>query len=156
MPCAARRRVPMLPEAPALDVSTPAGASAQLANLSSDKDWGAKLLAGDATALADFDKLSKTASGFYVSPATDGAAKNALDAFARSAAADEHPALQVRAMREAADGKPPTTDELVAFSAREQHLAMARDVIADALTKFELSPETQSEILNGCRATPDQ
>jgi hypothetical protein len=143
-------------EAPALDVSTPAGASAQLANLSSDKEWGAKLLAGDATALADFGKLSKTASGFYVPSASDAVAKNALDAFAKSAAAGEHPVLQLKAMREATDGKPPTPDELIAFSERTRHIAMAQDVIADALTKFELSPETQAEILNGCKATPEQ
>ena len=29
-------------------------------------------------------------------------------------------------------------------------------MIADALTKFDLSPETQNEILTGCKASPDQ
>jgi hypothetical protein len=144
-------------EVSAIDTSTPAGASAQLANLSSDKEWGAKLLAGDATALADFDKLSRTASGFYVPPANDAVAAKTLDAFAKSAVAGEPPVLQLKAMREAAsDGKPPTPDELVAFSARQQHVALAQDLIADALTKFELNEDIQSEIVNGCKATPEQ
>jgi hypothetical protein len=142
--------------APALDTSTPAGASAHLAALASDKQWGARLLQKEATALAEFEKLSATAAGFYAPSASDVVAKNALDAFAKSAAAGEHPALQLKAIREASDGKPPSPDELVAFSARQQHLALAQDLIADALTKFELSPETQAEILNGCKATPEQ
>jgi hypothetical protein len=33
---------------------------------------------------------------------------------------------------------------------------MAQDLISHALTRFELSTETQAEILNGCKATPEQ
>src|SRR5436853_441019 len=116
-------------EAPAPDISTPAGANAQLATLSSDKEWGAKLLAGDATARAEFDKLSQTASGYNTKAPEGEAAKTALDAFAKSAALGEHPALQLKAMREASGGNPPTADELVAFSARAQHVALAQDLI---------------------------
>jgi hypothetical protein len=144
-------------EVSAIDTSTPAGASAQLAKLSSEREWSDRLLQKEATALAEFDKLSRTASGFYVPSASDAVAAKTLDAFAKSAASGEPPVLQLRAMREAAsDGKPPTTDELIAFSERQQHVALAQDVIADALTKFELSPEIQREILEGCKATPEQ
>lgn len=144
-------------EAPAPDVSTQEGANVRLAALSSDKEWGAKLLANDATALAEFDKLSKTASGYNKSAISEEVVRTAVDAFTKSAAAGEHPLSQLKAVREAAGNeRPPTADEMVAFSERTRHVAMAQDLINDALSRFELSPETQAEILHGCKATPEQ
>jgi hypothetical protein len=144
-------------EAPAPDVSTQEGANVRLATLSSDKDWGSRLMSGDPTALAEFDKLSKTASGYDKPAISDEVAKKAIDAFTKSAAAGEGPLTQIRVVREAAgNDRPPTAEELIAFSERTRHVQLAQDLINDALTKFELSPETQAEILNGCRATPEQ
>lgn len=144
-------------EAPAPDVSTQEGANVRLAALSSDKLWGAKLLSGDAAALAEFDTLSKTASGYNKPAISDEVARKAIDAFTKSVGAGEGPLSQLRVVREAAgNDRPPTADELVAFSERTRHVAMAQDLINDALTRFELSPETQAEILNGCKATPEQ
>jgi hypothetical protein len=144
-------------ETPAPDISTPEGANVRLATLSADPSWGKALLNGDANALAEFDKLSKTASGYGTPAISDAIAKKAIDAFTKSAAAGESPYGQIRAVREAAgNDRPPTADEMVAFLERSQHLAMAQAVIDDALTRFELSPETQAEILNGCRASPEQ
>jgi hypothetical protein len=144
-------------EASAPDVSTRAGANAQLAALSSDKDWGAKLLSGDAAALAEFDTLSKTASGYNKPAISDEVARKAIDAFTKSVGAGEGPLSQLRVVREAAgNDRPPTADELIAFSDRVRHREMAQDLISHALTRFELSTETQAEILNGCKATPEQ
>jgi hypothetical protein len=103
-------------EAPLPDVSTPAGANAQLAALSSAKEWGAQLLSGDAAALAEFDKLSKTASGYNKPVISDEVARKAIDAFTKSAAAGEHPLSQLRVVREAAGNeRPPTADEPIDF-----------------------------------------
>src|SRR5438270_8620724 len=104
-------------EAPAPDVSTQEGANVRLTALSSDKEWGAKLLANDPTALAEFDKLSETASGYNKSAISEEAVRTAVDAFTKSAAAGEHPLTQLRLVREAAgNDRPPTADEMVAFS----------------------------------------
>src|SRR5437764_6735567 len=112
------------------DASTPAGAQARLATLTGDPAWGARLTSGDPAARLEFDLLSKASIGFNALPQTGDAVKTALDAFTKSAAAGEHPALQLKAMREASGGTPPTAEEMIAVSERAKHATMAEDVIA--------------------------
>jgi hypothetical protein len=138
------------------DASTPAGAQARLASLTGDPAWGARLTSGDQAARLEFDLLTKASIGFGSPSQTTDVTKTALDAFTKAAAAGEHPVLQMKAMREASGGTPPTAEEMIAVSDRAKHAVMAEEVIAAAKEKFELSPAIEAEIRNGSRATPEQ
>ncbi|SRR5258706_5039955 len=141
------------PEAIIAATSTPPTAQARLDTLAQDKDWGARFLAGDAAAKTEWDRLTRIASGHVPGEVSGEKAQAALDAFMKAKATGQDPA---RLMREAVGENPPTVDEIVAYSERGQHVQLAKGVIADALSKFELSPGTIDEIMNGCKATPEQ
>jgi hypothetical protein len=145
-------------EAQAIDTSTPAGAQAQLTKLSGDAEWGARVLAGDVTAKAEFNKLTETASGFTPTAREDAAAKASLAAFNQAALEGRDPVPTALAMRRAAGDAPPTAEELVALSEKASHVRLAEATIADAKTKFEISPAVEREILEGklqATARPD-
>lgn len=144
-------------ETQAIDTSTPAGAQAQLTKLSGDPEWGTRVLTGDVAAKAEFNKLTETASGFTTTAREDAAAKASLAAFNQAALEGRDPVSTALAMSRAAGDAPPTAEELVALSDKANHVRLAEATIADAKTKFEISPAVEREILDGkLQATPDQ
>jgi hypothetical protein len=135
--------------------STPAAAQIRLDGLVKDGDWGKRLMGGDTAATAEFHNLTRMASGIGLPEVKNEATEAAVAAFMNAAVTGDQHAV-AKAVREAGGENPPTADELVNYSQRAQHVALAQDMIKDALTKFDLSPETQNEILNGCKASAEQ
>lgn len=135
--------------------TTPAAAQTRLDGLVKDAAWGKSLLSGDTAAKGEFDSLTRLASGIGLPDAKNDATEAAVAAFMAAALTGDEHAVN-KAVREAGGQNPPSADELVDYSQRAQHVALAKDMIADALTKFDLSAETQAEILSGCKASPEQ
>jgi hypothetical protein len=78
--------------------TTPEGAQVRLGELTADKAWGAKLVAGDTAARAEFDSLSRLVSGADTAPSAEQLA-------ARSAQAQDNrnTADWIRGVKESVD-----------------------------------------------------
>lgn len=122
----------MTAEASPAPPTTPEAARATLQTRIADKDWGAKLLASDPATRADWENLSKIASGDSESIAA-----------AKATAASTTPS----------DDKPKSMQELAAAAAAETQGRQVTNYINSLREKFEVSPGVEEQLRSGQAVT---